>query len=279
DLILVTEDGKYHLIDIFYHNNNNDESITLSESVSSISEARIFNAKSGSGLIALKRNHEGFIVVKNVYDPIIQTISIMNSDVRSNLTITAWCVIDHIDTTIAYACDNMIYTCNHSSSKKDQQQISGINDTIIKMVTSFDYQTIAVLKQNGDVLIGSKSLTHPFTLKFNGNNEKTRITDIAWCGNEAIIAIRSTSTTWYDLLILDSNKSKAITPTSREIITSDTLYYTTYVWLFPELDGVRILSGDTLQFFQRVPKELYNVLQVISEEPGAQLYNAYINYK
>jgi hypothetical protein len=31
DLLLVTEDGKYHIIDIFHYNASNDRSITLSE--------------------------------------------------------------------------------------------------------------------------------------------------------------------------------------------------------------------------------------------------------
>lgn len=31
DLLFVTEDGKYHIIDIFHYNSSNDKSITLSE--------------------------------------------------------------------------------------------------------------------------------------------------------------------------------------------------------------------------------------------------------
>jgi hypothetical protein len=31
DLLLVTDDGKYHIIDIFHYNTSNDKAITLSE--------------------------------------------------------------------------------------------------------------------------------------------------------------------------------------------------------------------------------------------------------
>ncbi|CAF3279289.1 unnamed protein product [Rotaria sp. Silwood2] len=76
DLLLVTEDGKYHIIDIFHYNASNDKSITLSESVSTITSACTFKTNSGTGLVALRKNQEGFVAVKNVYIPIIQTISL-----------------------------------------------------------------------------------------------------------------------------------------------------------------------------------------------------------
>jgi hypothetical protein len=57
------------------------------------------------------------------------------------------------------------------------------------------------------------------------------------------------------------------------------LYYTSPVWLSTEIDGIRIISGRSLDFFQRLPNELFNVLDILSNSPGAKLYNAYMNYK
>ena len=57
------------------------------------------------------------------------------------------------------------------------------------------------------------------------------------------------------------------------------LCYTSPVWLATEIDGVRIISGKTLDFFQRLPNELFNVLDLLSNSPGAKLYTAYMNYK
>jgi hypothetical protein len=57
------------------------------------------------------------------------------------------------------------------------------------------------------------------------------------------------------------------------------LCYTSPVWLSTEIDGVRIISGRTLDFFQRLPNELFNVFHLMSDSPGAKLYSAYMNYK
>lgn len=57
------------------------------------------------------------------------------------------------------------------------------------------------------------------------------------------------------------------------------LCYTSPVWLITEIDGVRIISGRTLDFFQRLPNEVFNVLDLLSTTPGAKLYSAYMDYK
>ncbi|CAF3637043.1 unnamed protein product [Rotaria sp. Silwood1] len=268
DLLLVTEDGKYHIIDIFHYNTSNDKTITLSESVSTISSACTFKTNSGTGLVALRKNQEGFVAVKNVYIPIIQTISL---SLAALTIISAWCVIDHADITIAYAYENNIATCSATSSRRDTQTIPGITDTIIKLVSSSNYKNIAMLKNNGDVLIGSKdNFGQPqvFTLKYTSNNDPNKITDIIWCASDTVIGIRSSSRTWFDLLIINGKHSQPMT-----------LCYTSPVWLSTEIDGIRIISGRTLDFFQRLPDEVFNVFDLLSSTPGAKLYSAYMDYK
>ncbi|CAF3692701.1 unnamed protein product [Rotaria sp. Silwood1] len=211
DLLLVTEDGKYYIMDIFHYNTSNDKSITLSESVSTISSACTFKTNAGTGLVALRKNQDGFVAVKNVYLPIIQTIS-LNLDPRS--VISAWCVIDHADITLAYAYENIIVTCNAISSRRDSQTIPGITDTIVKLISSSNYKSIAMLKDNGDVLIGLKEnlgQSQAVTLKYTNNNDKNKITDIAWCGSDTVIDIRSSSKTWFDLLIINGKHSQPMT--------------------------------------------------------------------
>ena len=57
-------------------------------------------------------------------------------------------------------------------------------DVIVKLVSSSDYQKIALLKDNGDVLIGLReNIGQPnsFTLKYSsGSNNKNKISDIEW---------------------------------------------------------------------------------------------------
>ncbi|CAF1142164.1 unnamed protein product [Adineta steineri] len=279
DLLLVTEDGKYHIIDIFFYDSNNDKSRQLSESVSTITSACTFKSNQGTGLVALTKNQESFIAVKNVYSPIIQMIT-LGVDIRS--PISAWCVIDHADITIAYAYDNNIATCSATSLRRDQQTIPGITDVIVKLVSSSNYKSIAMLKDNGDVLIGLKeNIGQPqsFILKYTCNNNKVKITDIAWSGSDTVIGIRSASKTWFDLLVINGKHSLPMTEKSRQAITDDTMCYTSTVWLSTEIDGIRIISGRALDFFQRLPDEIYKVLDLMSKSPGAKLYEAYMYYK
>ncbi len=102
--------------------------------MSTVSSACTFKTIQGTGLVALTKNQEGFIAVKNVYNPVIQTISLgrkffifyfnpfysyfIGADAR--LTVSAWCVVDPADITVAYACDNIISTCSTTSSRRDQ---------------------------------------------------------------------------------------------------------------------------------------------------------------
>ncbi len=147
---------------------------------------------------------------------------------------------------VAYASDNVISTCSATTLRRDtvfriisknfvhffclQQTIPGITDTIVKLVSSSNYKSIAMLKDNGDVLIGLKEnigQAQSFTLKYSSNNDKIKITDIAWqeksfeekllnifikrCGSDAVIGIRSSSKTWFDLLIINGKHSQQMT--------------------------------------------------------------------
>lgn len=58
-----------------------------------------------------------------------------------------------------------------------------MTDVIVKLIPSSNYQSLAMLKDNGDVLIGLKDnigQSQSFTLRYSNNNEKNKITDIAW---------------------------------------------------------------------------------------------------
>jgi hypothetical protein len=58
-----------------------------------------------------------------------------------------------------------------------------MTDVIIKLISSSNYKYIAMLKDNGEVLVGLKdNIGQPqsFTLRYSSNNDKNKITDIAW---------------------------------------------------------------------------------------------------
>ena len=54
---------------------------------------------------------------------------------------------------------------------------------IVKLVASSNYRSIALLKENGDVLVCSReNIAQPqsFTLKYSSPKDKSKISDIAW---------------------------------------------------------------------------------------------------
>jgi len=58
-----------------------------------------------------------------------------------------------------------------------------MTDVIIKLISSSNYKYIAMLKDNGEVLVGLKdNIGQPqsFTLRYSSNHDKNKITDIAW---------------------------------------------------------------------------------------------------
>jgi hypothetical protein len=58
-----------------------------------------------------------------------------------------------------------------------------MTDVIVKLVASSDYQSIALLKDNGDVLVGLRdNLGQPqsFVLRYSSGPNSKIITDIAW---------------------------------------------------------------------------------------------------
>ncbi len=58
-----------------------------------------------------------------------------------------------------------------------------MTDTIIKVVASSDYKSLALLRENGDVLVGLKEnigQAQSFIIKYSYSDAKNKISDIAW---------------------------------------------------------------------------------------------------
>jgi hypothetical protein len=95
-----------------------------------------------------------------------------------------------------------------------QHILPGITDPIVKLVTSSNYKSFALLRESGEVFIGSRELLgqsqQEFVLKYSSPEKKDCLTDIAWCGSDTVIGLRATSAAWYDLLIIDATNKKTM---------------------------------------------------------------------
>lgn len=64
-----------------------------------------------------------------------------------------------------------------------QQTLPGMTIGIVKLVTSDNYKIVAMLRDNGDVLICPREkigLNQSFVLKYSNPSDKPKINDIVW---------------------------------------------------------------------------------------------------
>ena len=87
---------------------------------------------------------------------------------------------------------------------------------------------------------------------------KTPPKDLEWCGNNAVV------------LAWDPDEVHLVGPNG----ASARYYYTSFVHLLPDIDGVRILTNDVCDFLQKVPDSSQEVFQFGSSSPGAVLLDA-----
>lgn len=83
---------------------------------------------------------------------------------------------------------------------------------IVKVATSDNYKIVAMLRDNGDVLVSSREKigqNQSFVLKYSNPADRPKISDIVWCGSDAVIGVRSTSNNWFDLLIINAENASS----------------------------------------------------------------------
>ena len=86
---------------------------------------------------------------------------------------------------------------------------------------------------------------------------KTPPRDMQWCGNNAVVLA------WEDEVHLVGPSGAA-----------KRYEYDTFVHLLPDVDGIRVLSGEMCDFLQKVPDPLEEVFRFGSGSPGAVLVDA-----
>ncbi|KAK0326189.1 Vacuolar protein sorting-associated protein 16 [Friedmanniomyces endolithicus] len=86
---------------------------------------------------------------------------------------------------------------------------------------------------------------------------KTPPKDLQWCGNNAVVLA------WEDELHLIGPNG----PASK-------FYYDSFMHLLPDIDGIRVLTGDTCDFLQKVPDPTEEVFRLGSTSPASVLLDA-----
>ena len=86
---------------------------------------------------------------------------------------------------------------------------------------------------------------------------KTLPKDLQWCGNNAVVLA------WEDELHLIGPNGAALK-----------FYYDSFMHLLPDVDGIRVLTGDGCEFLQKVPDPTEEVFRLGSTSPAAVLLDA-----
>ncbi|KAK3653986.1 Vacuolar protein sorting-associated protein 16 [Elasticomyces elasticus] len=86
---------------------------------------------------------------------------------------------------------------------------------------------------------------------------KTPPKDLQWCGNNAVVLA------WEDELHLIGPNGAA-----------SKFYYDSFMHLLPDIDGIRVLTGDVCDFLQKVPDPTEEVFRLGSTSPASVLLDA-----
>jgi vacuolar protein sorting-associated protein 16 len=114
---------------------------------------------------------------------------------------------------------------------------------------------IALYTDDGKVWVISSDFQERFS-EYN-SKIKTPPKDLQWCGNNAVVLA------WEDEIHLVGPMGVA-----------SKYYYDSFVHLQPDIDGIRIITGDVCEFLQKVPEPTEDVFRLGSTSPASVLLDA-----
>ena len=116
-------------------------------------------------------------------------------------------------------------------------------------------QFIALYTDEGKVWVISSDFQTPYS-EYQ-SKAKTPPKDLRWCGNNAVVIA------WEDEVHLVGPNGAA-----------SKFYYDSFVHLLPDVDGLRVMTGDVCEFLQKVPDSTETVFKFGSTSPASVLLDA-----
>lgn len=280
DIVTVTYDGKVTIYDLFGHFK---KEILFDQEIrsSGIKDCKHYASSCGSVGLALLTNNNQFYILEDVY---------MNNIIKlsySNLTSSpsAWCVIssDEATTTILVAKseppgNTILLLSRHlnipvtldfsstlsSSSTSVSSPSSGLPNNqgncgkIHQVTSSVLSNKVALLTDSGLLWIGCLVGNSFFKQLAEYNTKtKTKASQFVWAGDEAVVAL------WKDILVAIGNDSSFFN-----------FKVDLPVVLAQELDGIRIITNNSHELLQCIPKVVIETEKVASMTAGANLLEA-----
>ncbi|KAK6631655.1 hypothetical protein RUM44_006184 [Polyplax serrata] len=255
ELLCLKDDGTVLIYDMF---GTRQGLFTMGEdvSVTKIIEAKIFPSVMGTGIAVLTSKYRVFLV-NSVKDPKVKQFpQIPNSSEPLN----GWEIISERETSVIISKGKDLFLLKQSVNPiRKEPNFSENYRGIIDMCVSLDNKHLALLSDSMMLWLGSTDLEKKYC-EVN-TNCTSRPKQIVWCSADAVIVNCGNQ-----LFIVERGGASMN-------------FYTTPVYLVPEIDGVRILGSNLHEMIQKVPQVTKKIFGINSTEPGSYLLEASKQYE
>jgi vacuolar protein sorting-associated protein 16 len=228
-----------------------------------IIDARIFPTTQGTG-IAIMTTHFRIFIVNNYKDPKVRLLPEMP---KSVLDPSCWSVvIEDRKTTCLIARDQELFKVKQDDNICTAVAVSFEFEfkAIRHIAVSFNNRHVALCTNTGILWMGSSDLKKKYCEFNTGRSEMPK--QIEWCidADDPLKAEAVVLTYSSNLMIAGINGDSNIYP-----------YDNPAIFLIPEMDGVRVLTKDSHEFIQKVPKCVYNIFGIGVTEASSFLFEAH----
>ncbi|XP_023245681.1 vacuolar protein sorting-associated protein 16 homolog [Copidosoma floridanum] len=257
ELLCVQEEGMVLIYDMF---GNYQHTFGMGEEVkeTKVLEAKFFPSISGTGVAVLTSANRIFLV-NNISEPKVRKFSDIP---KIGGAITTWCVVpQERESQVILANQDGIYLLHHSYqtpvSLPFNKLFSNKISSVSALAVSANNRHIALYADNGTLYLGSVNFKEKYCEYMT--NMKDPLTDIAWCGSEAVVCC------WdKNLMIIGCSKGG-------EVISFS---YDGPVRLITEIDCVRVLTAYSHEIIQKVPNVVQKIFKINSTDAASYLLEA-----
>lgn len=139
--------------------------------------------------------------------------------------------------------------------------------SITDMAVSFNHRHIALFTNSGCLWMGSSDLKTKYCEFNTGRIDSPK--QIAWIlDSEDYKSADAIVITYPSLLLVIGMNGD-----------SNTYPYDPAIFLIPEMDGVRVLTGCCHEMIQKVPKSVWNIFSINSQEGSSYLFEAHKKFQ
>lgn len=256
DLLCVLEDGHVLIYDVF---SNYQHTFSMGQEAidTKIVDAKIFTSdqKTGNTGIAVLTAANRIFLINSVKEPKVRRLPEVSG---INNSPTAWAVIcEDRHSRVLFARGKEIYYLNEGERNAIPVELDVGDDNCVirEIAVSLNNTYIALFTDRGKLWIGKSDLSMAFRL-FDVRNTSAPV-QLVWCGSDAVIINWGTQ---LDVVGLSEENIK--------------YSYDESVFIVPEVDCVRVVSFQSMDIIQKVPKVVRDIFRINSTVPGSYLLEA-----